>query len=626
MALLLGLAALPLRAAPSLTQNISPTDVSVGDEVTVTIAVQNGGGANVELPRVDGLQLAGTSTGMNFILNNGMATSSVSQIFTLVPTRAGDFTIPAFDVHADGSTLHVHEMKIHVAAGGASGIANAPVPNAPGGPVITPPAALAPPAGDATGGAPAADSFGEVTAPPVGNNGEPAKVFLVISPQTTDAYVGQTIPMKIQFFLSLDALAQQDSLPTIEGSDFLMNDLSTRWDQEDLTLGETGYQRDLWMTAISAPRSGDFPLQMVRESYWNKTPQGIFSDPLGNFFSRHTNLAHENVFSNKLMIHVHPLPEEGKPADFSGAIGQFQVTGDAAPAEVSVGEPVYLDFKIAGQGNFNRVKCPVVPADPAWKAYTPSAKTTFQDEARTQGVKEFREALIPQKSGDLKLPDASFSYFDPETKTYATIPIPLPTIKVTGTAVAAAAPGTGAADDAAGTGASAAGPAPEKSGLAPNRLELGATRTDLRPVLWQPWFWVTQGSALAAVLIAAPVLFFASRRRRDEARALRRRQLRTMEELEEAMAAAVQGNDAPALFAAARQAVQLHCASAWGLAPDAVSLPVIAAHDAAMAERLGPLFLQADEVMYSGLAPAGELDLAGWERLVLEEVQQGQLA
>ena len=53
-------------------------------QVTVTISVLNGGGADVQLPRVDGLELQGTSTATNITSTNGALSSAVSQIFTLM--------------------------------------------------------------------------------------------------------------------------------------------------------------------------------------------------------------------------------------------------------------------------------------------------------------------------------------------------------------------------------------------------------------------------------------------------------------------------------------------------------------------------------------------------------------
>jgi hypothetical protein len=615
---ILVLGVLPGRAAATLTQQIDPTTANVGDQVTVTITVQNSTGANIQLPTVDGLPLVASNSATNISFINGNLTSAVSQIFTLVPQRAGDFTIHAFDVHlADGTALHVQAMKLHVVNSGApssaGGVATSPGGGgapAGNGPVVMPPVAVAPPGGGNPG-----DNRDASINPPLDGDGQPAKVFMLVTAQTTDAYVGQTIPLRIEFFIRMDVLAQQDSLPVIEGSNFLMNDLSVRPAEDEPTLaGNVPYHRETWMTAISAPRSGDFPLQMVRDTYWTKNAQGLFSDPLGNFFGPRPTLAHANIPGNQLTIHVHDLPEEGKPADFTGAIGQFGATGNASPVAVDVGDPVYLDFTVNGSGNFDHVRCPVVASDPAWKSYVPSSKITYNDEFHTQGEKTFRQAIIPQKNGNLPLPAASFSYFDPGTKKYVTLPIELPAVTVTGSAAAPSVAATAGADTSMAA-------SPVSSDFRPNRLEFGTLRAHFAPIYRQPWFWVSQGLLISCILLGGLALFIRSLRPADNSGTEWKFRKRTLQEREEAMSDAVRRDDAPAFFLAARDAVQIQLGAQWGVPPEAVTLPQVAQRDPALAESLGPLFAQADEVMYSGLAPAG-IDLAEWERRVRGELLQ----
>jgi hypothetical protein len=289
---------------------------------------------------------------------------------------------------------------------------------------------------------------------------------------------------------------------------------------------------------------------------------------------------------------------------------------------VNVGEPVYIDFSITGQGNFDHVRCPALAPDPAWKTYVPSSKVNYDDgdESRTHGDKIFRQAVIPQKNGTLSLPSADFSYFDPTTKKYVVLPINLPTVTVTGTPEAAA-PAPAVADNTGNS--STATPAADNSGLSPNRLEFGPLRTDMTPSFLHPWYWLAQAGALLAVILSIPFLLLRSRRRQDNARAERALRRRSLHELEQAMSLAVHNQDAASFFSAARQALQLQWGAAWGLRPEAVTLPVIAEHDPEMAARLTPLFGLADEVMYSGQT-AQEVDLAAWEQQVRDELRQLQ--
>jgi hypothetical protein len=446
---------------------------------------------------------------------------------------------------------------------------------------------------------------------PVESDGRPAKVFMVITPQTTDAYVGQSVPLRIEFYIRMDVAAQQDSLPTIKGSDFLMNNLSVRPMEDELLLMNEPFHRETWVTSISAPKSGDFPFQMERDTYWNKAANGAGGGPFANFFFVHPDLAHESIPSNLFTMHVHPLPDEGRPANFTGAIGQLKATGSAQPLSVAVGEPVILHFQVSGQGNFDYIRCPTLAQDPAWKSYISSSKTQYEDESRTEGVKTFDQSIIPQKNGTLPLPQAGFSYFDPLAKQYVTLPIDLPTVTVTGTPLAA---------NSAPSGDSAAAATPQANQFLPNRLAIGSLHSSLVPAWRLPWFWIIQGTLIVLLLLGALLAILRGRPNPEDDRALRLQRQNSLRQETDAMSDAVRRDDSLAFFLAARHAVQLQLGANWSVQPEALTLAEIRRHDPQLAGTLEPLFTQADEIIYSGGAGA-DLDLPQWERHVRELLQ-----
>jgi hypothetical protein len=618
-------------AAATFTQQIDPAEVNVGDPAIVTITVQGGSILGVNLPPVDGLEVGGTSLQIKSLDDNGSYSTSVSINISLTPTRSGNFTIPAFDIHTqEGDVLHVKAMKLHVLGNGnaPSSLAvtpsvPAPAPPAttttnppPNGPVVMPPANAAAPDNGAT-----ADNSGSNVTAPRDAGGGPAKVFMIITPQTNDAYVGQSVPMRIDFYIRADVAAEQNSLPTIQGSDFLMNNFTTRGQLNQGVLENEQYERESWITAISSPKSGDFALCMERDSYWVKSfTNNNFDSFFGGMFGRHANLAHEMIDSNQLTMHIHPLPTEGQPPHFSGAIGQLTVSGEAEPATVEVGEPVKLRFTVRGEGNFDYVRCPTLTDDPNWKTYAPKSGTNYQNEARTNAVKTFEQSVIPKRNGDLHLPAASFSYFDPSTKQYVTVPITLPVVTVTGSPMPIASASSADANDSTTAPAT-----PATVGFLPNRLDLGDPRLSLAPVFRQPWFWAVQGGFVFLPVLGALFLFFHLRSAPDDGSAERAQRQRSLHQEEDAMSEAVRRNDAVAFFLAARHAFQLQLGTQWKLKPEAITLGEIRSRDPQLAETLTPLFAQADEVIYSGQARS-DLDLAHWEKCVRTELPQPQPA
>jgi len=268
---------------------------------------------------------------------------------------------------------------------------------------------------------------------------------------------------------------------------------------------------------------------------------------------------------------------------------------------------------VTGQGNFDYVRCPTLAADPAWKTYVPSSKFTPQNESHTQGIKDFEMAVIPQKNGTLPLPPSSFNYFDPTTKQYLTVPITLPNITVTGT-MTAPAPATGVVAD------STAGVASTEAGFLPNRITSGWTKTSLVPIYRQTWFWVIQGGLFTALVVGLVFLILRARTKPDDGRDEKLRRQHSMALETDAMGTAVQKGDALAFFVAARHAVQLHLGTQWRVNPESLTLTEIRQRNPQLAETLEPLFVQADEIIYSGGTGRG-LDLAQWERHVRDLLQ-----
>jgi len=219
---------------------------------------------------------------------------------------------------------------------------------------------------------------------------------------------------------------------------------------------------------------------MERDSYWIKSITNNGFGLFGGFFNRHANLGHESISSNQLTIHVHALPTEGRPAHFTGAIGQFKVTGDAQPGSVAIGEPVTLRFTVSGAGNFGYVRCPRSPMTPRGKPTFPRPRPTTR-RIPHPCRQDLRAVRHPPEERERPASPASFSYFDPTAKQYVTVPVALPGITVTGSPVPVTAASSGAETDSTTAAAT-----PATTGFLPNRLEIGSPRMSLTPVIASP--------------------------------------------------------------------------------------------------------------------------------------------
>src|ERR687891_2214155 len=102
--------------APSVTAVLSNSEVTVGETVELQIKVVGPGDARPpEEISIDGLEIHSTGTSRQFEIHNFATKSSVTYNYTILPLRAGRFTIPPQTVRAGGQVLRTPELMLNVA-------------------------------------------------------------------------------------------------------------------------------------------------------------------------------------------------------------------------------------------------------------------------------------------------------------------------------------------------------------------------------------------------------------------------------------------------------------------------------------------------------------------------------
>lgn len=126
--------------------------------------------------------------------------------------------------------------------------------------------------------------------------------------------------------------------------------------------------------------------------------------------------------SEPITLTVKPLPAAGKPPDFTGTVGRFQIEAKADRADAEVNQPITVTFKIQGTGNVKSVAEPTIPDLADFRVYRASSnESTAKTGDRLGGTKTYEEVFIPKRPGALEIPALAFSYFDPERSKYETI-------------------------------------------------------------------------------------------------------------------------------------------------------------------------------------------------------------
>ena len=124
-----------------------------------------------------------------------------------------------------------------------------------------------------------------------------------------------------------------------------------------------------------------------------------------------------------LKLMIQPLPEIGKPSDFSGAVGAYQITAHVDRSAVDAGSALTLSLQISGRGNLLTVSAPKLPKIAGVVVNGPNSVNDPAPTSRT-----YAYALIPARTGVMRIPAIPYTYFDPSRAVYATaqtLPIPV---------------------------------------------------------------------------------------------------------------------------------------------------------------------------------------------------------
>ena len=122
-------------------------------------------------------------------------------------------------------------------------------------------------------------------------------------------------------------------------------------------------------------------------------------------------------------VEVAPLPSEGRPALFNGAVGRFEITTTASPTTVAVGDPITLIMTITDKG-VTPFDMDVLPA-PELHRMTELDEDFRVPREDLAGVangrkKTFTQTIRARRDDVTSIPPISYAFFDPSRETYAT--------------------------------------------------------------------------------------------------------------------------------------------------------------------------------------------------------------
>jgi len=471
--------------SPSVTAVLNSSEAAMGEMVRLEIRVTGARSADApEEIMADGLEIRRTGTSQRIEMNNLTLTSSVVYDYTVMPLRAGRFTIPPQTIRVGNNSLRTPALTINVA--------------------------------DSSGRSSGARSGRDTKAADANN-----LVFAELIVPSKAAYVGEIVPVQIRMGFDPRVRPRLIEPPEITGQGFTAQKLQQSAENTETISGRL-YEVVTYKTAIAAARAGRFEIGPVKAKAQVVVPRrqspprtrgrspfdlfdqdDPFSDPFfSNPFAQLGERREVEIKSEPVPLEVKPLPPNA-PTSFSGAIGNFTMTTEAKPKTVQVGDPITVTTTISGRGNFDRVNAPVVEDERGWHKYPPSSKFKQDDEVGLSGTKTFEMVLSPndKKPG---LPPLAFSYFDPVKEQYVTLHSEAIPISVEGGA-AIASSAVGVPSGSATPAAAARAASPALSTNKPQDILYQLTESPTKaesfaPIYTRNVFWMAQVFPLLALI------------------------------------------------------------------------------------------------------------------------------
>ncbi len=378
--------------------------VEAGDQFRLIYSV-NGQASGFRTPSIKGFSVVSgpnQSQSSRMQIVNGQVSQSVEYTFTYIlqASSEGTYTIPPASVNVAGKTYQSNSVTIKVVKGNTQPQQQ----------------------GTQQGSAPS----GEITA---------KDLFVRAVASKTNPYQGEQIIVTYKIYTRVP-VSEYSVTRTPSTAGFWLQDLlkdSKKLNQFRETIdGQEYVVAEIKKDALFAQKSGTLtidPLEMdVLAQIQRKVAKRNFNDPFFDSFFNDSFLGNtyqnvkKTIRSNELKINVKPLPENNRPKEFTGGVGDFNVTASIDREQLKANEALTLRFSISGKGNIKLVEKPAIVFPPDFEVYDPRTNDNIVASANgVSGTRNYEYLLIPRNPGKYKIKPITFSYFDLSSQSYKNI-------------------------------------------------------------------------------------------------------------------------------------------------------------------------------------------------------------
>ena len=367
-------------AQVEFTAKVSKQELGINERLRVDFEM-NSEGDNFTPPAFSGFTVVGgPSQSVSHSWINGKRSFSKTYTYLLSPTRRGKFTLKQAAIEIGGETYKTIPIEIEVTA--------------------------------------AVDKPKDSNDPSYVAS---ESIHLVAEVSNSSPYLNEAVSVKYKLYVSPQVnVSNFDFIDNPKYADFWSQNVDTKQFKF-----ESGTYEGKQYRYVVLRKSVLYPQKTGKLNIEPLTIDVVVDVPTNRrdfFGGRMYQSVRHKVAAGNRKINVKPFPEDGKPASFNGAVGEFEFDVTTSKLALKSGESLQAIVKVNGNGNLKLFELPKLVVPSSLEVYEPE----HQENVRTNlsgmsGMISDVYTIVPQFKGNYPISKLEFSYFNPKTESYHTV-------------------------------------------------------------------------------------------------------------------------------------------------------------------------------------------------------------
>ncbi|MGH2646047.1 MAG: BatD family protein, partial [Ginsengibacter sp.] len=262
-------------------------------------------------------------------------------------------------------------------------------------------------------------------------------LFIKLDVNKTSCYVGEPIVASYKLYTRLRSESTITNAPSFNG--FSVSELEVNDNNSSSVEKYNGREYNVYTlrkvqlyplqpgTVTLDPLIADNKVTFIKAEYAGEQRGDMFDDMMQNFADATTPAdavveQHVTLKSKPVEITIKPLPEENKPADFKGAVGNFTLKSSVQKNNITTDDAGNLKIIIEGSGNIQLINAPKINWPEGLDGYDAKVSDDINKfSVPMKGSKTFTYPFTVSKVGTYTIPSISLSFFDPVSQTYKSL-------------------------------------------------------------------------------------------------------------------------------------------------------------------------------------------------------------